>query len=133
MQPHTLIQSIAWRIAARQNCARMNNPEWFARHTEQLDKLAGELPPVTRIDLDASTTNRIVLLTEYHHMNDGGYYDGWTTHRVIVQPDLLSGFNVTITGRDRNDIKDYLADVFRTALAEVSPQEYQPTGTPVDA
>ena len=43
----------------------------------------------TKLDLDLSHAERLVFTTSYHHMNDGGYYDGWTEHTVTVTP----GFN----------------------------------------
>jgi hypothetical protein len=45
-------------------------------------------------------------------MNEGGYYDGWTEHQVIITPSLQHGFDVRVTGQDRNEIKDYLAELF---------------------
>jgi hypothetical protein len=50
-------------------------------------------------------------------MNDAGYYDGWTDHIVIVSPSF-DGIDIKISGRNRNDIKDYLHDVFHAALTE---------------
>lgn len=52
----------------------------------------------------------------YRHRNDNGDYDGWTYHRVIVTPSLQFGFNLRITGRNRNGIKDYLHPMFEMAL-----------------
>jgi len=67
------------------------------------------------IDVDASDSRKIFIDTSYHHMNDGGYYDGWTEHRITVSPSF-DGIDIKISGRDRNQIKDYLHDVFYTAL-----------------
>lgn len=44
-------------------------------------------------------------------MNECGYYDGWTAHTITVTPSF-SGFNLLISGRDRNDIKAYIRDTF---------------------
>lgn len=71
----------------------------------------------TQIDRDKSNPGKIVLSTSYHHMDEGGCYDGWTEHTVIVTPSF-SGFDLRITGRNRNDIKDYLGDRYYHALAE---------------
>jgi hypothetical protein len=51
-------------------------------------------------------------------MNDGGFYDGWTEHTITVTPSFIGSMNIKISGRDRNQIKDYLHDVFSTALTE---------------
>ena len=62
--------------------------------------------------LDNSTPDRLVFQADFHHMDENGFYDGWTEHQIIVTPSLAYGFNVRITGRNRNEIKDYLADLF---------------------
>lgn len=56
--------------------------------------------------------SRIVFETEFHHMNDGGFYDGWTKHKVTIRASLSLGFITTVSGKNRNDIKCYIADVF---------------------
>lgn len=72
----------------------------------------------TIIDRERSRPDRIVLVCSFHHMNEHGYYDGWTDHEVIVRPSLAWGFTLRVTGRDRNGIKDYLHDVYMHALRE---------------
>jgi len=72
----------------------------------------------TMIDLDKSTPNKLRLITAYHHMNENGMYDEWTEHTVTVTPDLMHGFTLKIGGRNRNDIKDYLYDVYREDLSK---------------
>jgi hypothetical protein len=45
-------------------------------------------------------------------MNEHGMYDGWTRHAITIRP-TFDGIDVRIGGRDRNGIKEYLADVYR--------------------
>jgi hypothetical protein len=71
----------------------------------------------TQIDEDRSDVLRFA--TSYHHMNDGGMYDGWTEHVIRVKPSLAWGFDLTVSGPNRNDIKDYIADVFSQWLNEL--------------
>lgn len=118
-------QVLASRIAARLNSMKVGH-QWVERHTDAIEQIERDYLPSgsgfdagTKIDLEASNGNRLVLVTEFHHMNEMGGYDGWTTHRVIVEPDLYYGFTLTITGRDRDQIKDYLSDMFNQALDEV--------------
>jgi hypothetical protein len=66
--------------------------------------------------LDASIPEKLVFIVEYHHMAESGMYDGWTSHRIIVTPSLARGFSLKITGKDRNQIKEYLADVYHNWL-----------------
>ena len=66
----------------------------------------------TALDLNESTGNKIIFRVSYHHMNDAGYYDGWTEHKITVKPSLTSDYDLTIGGRDRNNIKDHLYETF---------------------
>ncbi len=72
----------------------------------------------TKIDASESNDNKIVLLCDFHHMDENGYYSGWTNHKVIITP-AFNGINIRITGRDRNSIKDYLHEVYDCALNEM--------------
>lgn len=118
-------QRLASAFVARENCRASGNEEWLIRHGETIRALVDRFMPSgsgfdcgTKYDLDEWKAERLVFHVDYHHMNDGGYYDGWTEHSVIVTPSLAHGFDMRITGRDRNDIKDYIGEVFSSALSE---------------
>jgi hypothetical protein len=117
-----LYQELAQLVAVRLACLETVNP-WAERHEQRIINLVSEYMPSgsgfdngTTLDLESSNGNKLVFTTSYHHMNDVGMYDGWTEHAVIVKPDLQFGFELRISGRDRNDIKDYIAEVFEYAL-----------------
>ncbi len=121
-----LYQEFAARIGARIICIAEGNTEWEVKHQDVCQDLTRELMPCgsgidngTTIDIDDSSNNKLVFRMAYHHMNEGGYYDGWSEHSIIVMPDLASGFTLRITGRDRNQIKEYLYDVYSYALGRV--------------
>jgi hypothetical protein len=59
-----------------------------------------------------SKPNHLVFKFDYHHMNSQGSYDGWTKHKLIITPSFVFGFEMRITGRDKNDTKQYLYDLF---------------------
>ena len=118
-----LYQESASLVDARLRCIETGNNEWKVKHEERLIALCKEYMPSgsgidcgTKIDLDASTPDKLVFYAPYHHMNDGGMYDGWTDHSFTVTPSLQFGYRLKIGGRDRNNIKEYLHDVFSTAL-----------------
>ncbi len=122
MRTRKLYQQIASTLQAIENCRKSGNAEWEVKHESTIDSLVADYMPSgsgidngTTLDND-STPNKLIFTTAFHHMNDGGMYDGWTEHRVIITPDLASGFDIKVTGRDRNDIKDYLAETFHQAL-----------------
>jgi len=64
----------------------------------------------TQLD-DKSTPKKLIFNTSYHHMDDDGFYTIWTHHKVIITPDFR-GVDVRVTGKNYNDIKDYIGDVF---------------------
>jgi hypothetical protein len=121
----TVAQAIASAAGARKRCAKAGNTEWFNRWTAELKVLQDELPSGsgidsgTSIDLALSDDDEIRLDTSFHHMNDGGMYDGWTSHTVVVTP-AFEGLNVEIQNdgsEQAEDIEGYLADVYREALS----------------
>lgn len=73
----------------------------------------------TTLDLDASHATKLVFITSFHHMDEHGGYDGWTEHKVVATP-AFYGFDTRVTGRDRNQIKEYIGDVFHTWLGNVA-------------
>jgi len=124
-QARYLYSELASLVAARRNCAQSNpvNREWFDRHEEKIEKLVKQHCPHgsgfdsgTTIDLDASHADKLVFHTSFHHMSDSGYYDGWTEHTVTVTPSLQFRFNIRISGRNRNDIKDEIHECFDCAM-----------------
>lgn len=119
-----IYERLASIYGAIKRCQESNNLEWLSKHQEKFCKIMNDAPSGsgidagTTIDLDKSTTQKLIFYTSYHHMDEHGHYDGWTEHTIIVTPSLETGIKLRITGRNRNDIKDYLYDVFRTWLTE---------------
>lgn len=117
MRTITVLKAIAERL----HSLTSDNKEWRQKAHDCLDSLEDFLPSGsgvdsgTKIDRERSNVSRLVLTTAFHHMNENGYYDGWTDHTVTIVAEL-DGYDIRISGRDRNDIKDYLADLFRNAL-----------------
>ena len=91
--------------------------------SELLDAIMRNAPSGSGIDAgiklaeDKSSANKLTFEASFHHMSEHGMYGGWTEHTCVVTP-TFDGFDVHITGRDRNDIKDYLADVYRYWLTQ---------------
>lgn len=118
-----LYQAIANGILARENCKSSGNDEWFTRHTDRILGMVKDYMPSgsgfdngTTIDLDASSADRLVFRTAFHHMDENGSYDGWTEHTVTILPSLVFLFNVDVSGEDRNMILEYIGDAFQSAL-----------------
>jgi hypothetical protein len=126
MMTQTLIGQLANAIVAHNNCVQSGNEEWQDKWADKIRQIEREELPSgsgidsgTKVDMAQSDgRTKIVLTTAYHHMDENGMYAGWTHHRVVIVADLLFGFSLRITGKDHNQIKDYLHDVFSTALSE---------------
>lgn len=101
--------------------SRSENEEFKTRALDIIQECETELPSGIGIDCGCtinsqeSRYNKLVINFDYHHLSENGYYDGWTKHKCIVRPDF-GRFDVKITGRNRNDIKSYLLDLFYDAL-----------------
>jgi hypothetical protein len=125
---YMLVQVIASIVEARRNCIKSGNQEWQVKHEETLKRVQNELPQGsgidcgTRIDLDASTADKVVLVADFHHMDQNGSYDGWTEHTITVRPSFINQVEITISGRNRNDIKTYLGEVFHQVLTHTIDQ-----------
>lgn len=119
----TIAQALAGTIAAIRNCEKNGNTEWHARHTATLESIMDSAPSGsgidsgTQIELDRCNGRALVFSTAYHHMTEHGFYDGWTDHKVTARASFVYGVELTISGRDRNEIKDYLAECFQMWLA----------------
>lgn len=70
-----------------------------------------------RFSYSKSKPNQLVFKTSFHHINENGFYTCWTQHKIIVKPSFFQGFEVTITGRNKNGIKEYLYDLFIDVFA----------------
>ena len=117
---------LAQLVGAYKRCISSGN-DWAEKHETTIKRLVKDHLPSgsgfdsgTDLDLAASTEDKLVFHTHFHHMNDGGSYDGWTDHTVTIRASLTSGFYMKISGRDRRQIKDYIAEAFDCALREES-------------
>jgi hypothetical protein len=119
----TLYSRIANLLMSIDNCEKSGNTEWHVRHSDTLNALVKKHMPHgsgfdngTHFAWEKSNSEKLVFETSFHHMNENGYYDGWSDHTITVKPSLTFGFNMTVSGKNRNEIKDYIGDVFYDAL-----------------
>lgn len=93
----------------------------LTRADDEIKLLMRDAPSGSGIDcgtkLDSSSTHKkLVFNFSFHHMDEHGFYDGWTNHQAIVTPDLGFGYSLRITGPNPNEIKEYFHDVFSNWL-----------------
>lgn len=115
-----LYRLIARAGVAADNCAKHGNTEWQQVWEDLLEQCEKLLPSGSGFDagttIEHASSNKIVLQTSFHHMDEHGYYDGWSEHTVTVIPNLMYGFDLCISGCNKNNVKEYIADVFYDAL-----------------
>lgn len=115
------IKSLSSWIQARKNCLTSGNTEWYNKWDDRINEECKKLPSGSGIDAgmklltDDCTDKKIIFSFGYHHMNENGFYDGWTEHRLIITP-AFGDLDLRITGRDRYNTKDYLYDLFNTVF-----------------
>jgi hypothetical protein len=115
------LTKLAGTIQAYKNCIASNNTEWQNNHLDAINAMNENLPHGSGIDgkcdilLDCSTDKRILVFVEFHHMDETGYYDGWTEHILHITP-TFGSFNIRISGKDKNGIKNYLSELFYSAF-----------------
>jgi hypothetical protein len=55
-------------------------------------------------------------------MDDHGSYDGWGDYQAVITPSLAYGYVLTIKGRNRREIKDYLHSTFDYVVSQHIPE-----------
>lgn len=122
---YRLYQAYASALLTIKNCENTGKP--FPTDMQMRINKLNELMPhgsgldggsETRLLRNDSSSEKLVFPADFHHMNEHGFYDRWSYHRVIVTPSLLFGIILKVTGRDRNDIKDHIYQVFYDALMQ---------------
>jgi len=117
-----LYKELAGTIQARLNCIQNKNQDWIQKHEDKISELIDRLPHGSGLDgdniinLDKSNGEKIIIETSFHHMDENGMYDGWTEHKLIITASLIFGLHIKIIGRDKNNIKEYLHEIFHYAL-----------------
>jgi len=95
-----------------------------ARYQDLIDNyVIGKLPSgyvrLAKIDLISSNSQRIVITSGYHVMNELGFYAKWINFRIIVTP-VFGGIDLKIRGNfgKYQELKDYLIEMFYDILTE---------------
>lgn len=125
----TIATAFVNALMARNNCQKSGNKLWLDRWEERIQQLQDELPRGSGFDNGSkfcmlrSNEHCIVIETSYHHMDSNGFYDGWTDHVVRVRPRFdADSFDITVSGRNKRDIKDYIAEGFLHVLRKTAPE-----------
>jgi len=119
MSKVSIAAAISRGLQAMANCEHSGNTEWLPKHRERVLAIVKATAPSgsgidcgTELDLENSTSERLVFTLSFHHMNEHGSYDGWSNHEIVVKSSLAFGLDVKVKGQNRNDVKDYLHEVY---------------------
>lgn len=121
MRTKTLAAWIAETAEWSERAENSPNAQWGPIARKRLDQLVNMLPSGSGIDcgtkLVSASATKIVLECSFHHMDEHGYYDGWTEHRITIRP-TFDSMDISISGRNRNGIREYLHEIYSLALSE---------------
>ena len=115
-------QKLASLVGASIRNLESNNKVWYAKNLDEVLRIVKEDLPHgsgidngVKIDLEACDHTKLVFTFGFHHMDDNGFYDLWTEHKLTVRPGW-QGPDIKISGRDHRAIKEYLYELFNHAL-----------------
>jgi len=121
----TVVNEISKLVQAIKNCKVSDNEIWLEKHSAKLAQIVSDYLPSglgfdrdTQIDYELSNTERLVFITAFHHMDENGDYVGWTDHRVTVRPSFLTDISIAVSGKNKNNIKQHITEVFAQCLTE---------------
>ena len=123
----TVARALASSIVASNACHKSGNLLWRNRWGEYIEYIMKSAPrgsgfdSGTKLVEEDCSSKVLVFTTSFHHMDEHGSYDGWTDHTIYVLPDFVLGVDITVSGKNRNNIKDYIAETFLLWLNEPAP------------
>lgn len=122
---YNVAQELSTKAMAIHNCQKSGHKEWEQIHADDIKWLIEQFMPSgsgfdsgTKMDITQSNDKRLQFYTSFHHINENGMYDGWTEHSVVVAA-TFQGFDINISGRNKNDIKEFILDCFANSLGRI--------------
>lgn len=136
----TLACRIAYIAEALDIAERNRNHPWIEKWEAELEQLENMLPHgsgldgVVEIDRSATSSDKITIVFDYHHMDEFGGYQGWSEWRLVVSADLLGltydlecvedceyrtsdgDEEWTYTASEDDSLMDYFVETFDIAL-----------------
>ncbi len=131
----TVAQEIAMVCDARNYAIEHKRYDLVNARNDILDMIEREALPSgsgidngCTIDRDESTGDRIIINLGFHHMDENGYYCGWSSHTATITASIAYGLMIDIdsdfSGLDPDDIDEdtsYLSGTLRHALEQPAP------------
>jgi hypothetical protein len=114
-------QKLARELDRMERGQNQSEKIWVSLAATEMESVMQSAPSGSGIDngtvlLKDSTSEKLIFQVSFHHMNEVGYYDGWTEHTATVKPSLAYGFTLRLSGSNRNGIKEYLEEIYQEWL-----------------
>ena len=100
----------------------------ISKNEQMEDLVKNYLPSGSGFDGDISideksTDEKIIIHVEYHHMDINGFYDGWSTFKVIITASMAYNYCMQVKGESvvrkyfyHMGFDDFVISVFRDCL-----------------
>ena len=100
----------------------------ISKNEQMEDLVKNYLPSGSGFDGDISideksTDEKIIIHVEYHHMDINGFYDGWSTFKVIITASMAYNYCMQVKGESvvrkyfyHVGFDDFVISVFRDCL-----------------
>jgi len=115
------MKTLTYQIAHNCEWLKTVNNTFLTQCEFQIDHYESMLPSGSGLDsgctIDRGNSGKegIIINFDFHHLNENGYYDGWTNHKAIIKP-TLTGIELKVYGEDKNGIIEYLNDTLYSVL-----------------
>lgn len=120
-------QCLGVAFQAYKNCIVSNDFTNLEKWETVINDIVESLPTgsgidgETTFDFEKSKVDKLIINSEFHFMDNNGFYDGWGTFRIIISPDWR-GFNMNVSCKFPKKYKmilqDYLYDTFSYDLEQ---------------
>lgn len=80
------------------------------KHEYALESLMRHMPSGSGIDsgtkllLEDSSKDKLVFRVDYHHMDQNGFYCGWSSRLITITPSLISDYNMEFSEEDYSGV-----------------------------
>jgi hypothetical protein len=79
-----------------------------------IEKILNTLPSgggFAGTEVEKVSSKKVILVTEFHHFSEQGHRRGVTSHKITFTPTLV-GTSIKVSGKNFNDVKPYITEVF---------------------
>ncbi len=107
----TNLEKLALAFQAKEVC---KDSEILDRWEVLIEKILCTLPSgggFAGTEVKEVSSKKVILATEFYHVSQNGHREGVTSHRITFTPTLV-GTDIKVSGRNFNDVKSYIAEVF---------------------